>query len=194
MITRGNWNTFLARDDEELLLVRRKHIFIVVTPILFTSLFVAVFIAGAFFVFIKLFFSIPFFITSILLIISCALTVATKTIIDWYYHLYIVTNKKILEVWYTPLASHMVNDVLLDKVNCTEIDLRINGLLHEVLNMGDVVITFDRPTHQEEFVLTDMEDCDKVGKFLTDKLIAHEAKNAMQTIWFRRPSNMLAHA
>ena len=115
----------------------------------------------------------------------------TKVIIDWYFHLYILTSKKILEVWYTPLASHVVNDILLDKVSCTEIDSRVHGFLNELLDVGDVVITFDRPTHQEEFVLSDIEQCDKVGKFMTQQLIDRGGGNPLPPLWMKRQNRFV---
>lgn len=91
-------------------------------------------------------------------------------------------------MWYTPLAAHVVSGVLLDKVSCTEIDTNVTGFFHEILDMGDVVITFDRPTHQEDFILKDIKHTDRIGRFLTQRLMDHEVKNYMQPVWFRRQS------
>lgn len=87
---------------------------------------------------------------------------------------------------YTPLASHVASEVLLDKVNCTEVDLRVDGFFHELLDIGDVIITFDRPTHQEEFILRDIQHGNVIDRFLTQKLIDHQPTTMMQPIWFRR--------
>jgi hypothetical protein len=56
-------------------------------------------------------------------------------------------------------------------VNCTEIDLKKNGIMGEFFDLGNVTITFDRPTHQEEFILEDLTDCERVGNFLTRELM-----------------------
>lgn len=107
---------------------------------------------------------------------------------DWYFHLYILTNRKILEVWYAPLYSHVMNDVLLDQVNCTQVDFRRSGFLNEMLDMGDVVLTFDRPTHQEEFIFKDVSKSYKLGVFLTRKLLdrgSQQQATKIQPIWFK---------
>src|SRR5882724_1151135 len=191
MIANVDWTTFLTLEGEKLLLVRRKHVLVVILPILFASFCTCLFLSASFLFFLKIFFSLPLFIVTTLLIVSFTLSIIAKTIIDWYFHLYVLTNRKILEVWYTPLAAHIISDVLLDKVNCTEVDLRINGFMNELLDMGDIVITFDRPTHQEEFVLSDIQECGKIGKFLTQQLIDHQVKDQTQTIWFKRHTNAI---
>jgi hypothetical protein len=81
-----------------------------------------------------------------------------------------------------------MNDVLLDQVNCTQIDFRRNGFLNEIMDMGDVVLTFDRPTHQEEFVFKDVNRCYKLGVFLTRKLLDRNSgrqNTNLQPIFFK---------
>lgn len=134
-----------------------------------------------------------FFAITSLMIISLALSIITKIVIDWYFHIFIVTNRRMLEICYTPLSSNVMSEVLLDKVNCTEVDLRIHGFINELFDMGDVVITFDRPTKQEEFVIKDIQDCNQIGKFLTQKLIDHEPRyGGQQPIWYKRRSSAFA--
>src|SRR5690554_1334189 len=94
LIAKGNWDSFLTLTNEELLLVLRQHIFVILLPILFTSIAVVLLLFAAFFLFVHLFPSLPFFIISILLIITAGLSFITKIIIDWYFHLYILTNRK----------------------------------------------------------------------------------------------------
>lgn len=194
MITKGNWSKFLTFTGEKLLLVRRKHVFVIFLPILFTSLVLFLFLFFNFFLFIQFLSSITLFFSLSVLLVIIALSFITKIITDWYYHLYILTNRKILEVWYTPLASHAVNDVHLDKVNCTEIDLKVDGFVHELMDVGDVVITFDRPTHQEEFVLKDIHKPDKVEKFLTRSFMDHETKDSLSPMWFRERNVFVRHS
>lgn len=185
LIAKGNWDSFLTLANEELLLVLRRHVFVIFAPVFFISISVVLLLFTVFVLFIHLLYSFPFFLVSALLIISVGLSLVTKIVIDWYFHLYILTSRKILEVWYTPLASHKVNDILLDKVNCTEIDLQVDGFVHELVDMGDVVITFDRPTHEEEFIFKDINKPDKIEKFLTKTLMDHQTKDALYPMWFR---------
>ncbi len=185
MVVNGNWNTFLTLAGEKLLLVQRRHSFVIFLPIVFTIFVLAVLLLTAFLVFISFFHSLSLFIIVSLLLVSACMSMIAKVIIDWYFHVYILTTRKILEVWYTPLTSYNVNDVLLDKVNCTEIDIKINGFIHELIGMGDIVVTFDRPTHQEEFVFNDIPQPETIEKFLTQRLMDHGADAPLFPMWFR---------
>ena len=186
MITKGQWENFLTLEGEKLLLVIRKHVFVVIFPIFLISLLAAIFIASSFILFTQLIYSLPLFVISSLLIISTAVSLVSKQVIDWYFHVYILTSRKMLEMWYVPLSSHVMNDILLDKVDCTEVDLRANGLINDLLDMGDVVVTFDRPTHQEEFVIKDVRSSDKLVAFLTQKLMDRKRDEGnIHPIWFK---------
>lgn len=190
MITEGDWDRFLTLEGEKLLLVKRRHPFVIFFPILMITFIISLLIFCSAFFFTSLFPSASLFVTTLLLLISVLLTFITKSIMDWYFHLYILTNRKILEVWYAPLYAHVMNDVLLDQVNCTQIDFRRNGFLNEILDIGDVVLTFDRPTHQEEFVFKDVNKCYKLGVFLTRKLLDKHSKEnisntTLQPIYFK---------
>lgn len=189
MITRGNWNVFLTLKGEELLLVKRSHPFVVITPIIIICCLTVFFISSAFVLFGDFIRSSSLFLITTLLLISVAISLITKTIIDWYFHMYILTNRKILELRYTPLTSYIANDVMLDRVNCTEIDLMSNGFLNEIIDMGDILITFDRPTHQEEFILKDIQGAHELTTYLTQQLLDGTPQtNVVQqnTIWFRQ--------
>jgi len=194
MIVQGNWKTFLTLRGEQLLLVQRKHVYILIAPIVMTFLLTVFFGGVSYILFIHFLFSISLFLVSLLLLTSFMLSIIAKVIIDWYFHLYIVTTRKILEVSYTPFSSLSRNDILLDRVNCTEIDVQRHGILGELMDIGDIVITFDRPTHREEFVLRDIEACNKIGIFLTQTLLDRGVfPNNVQTIWMRSPRQVSAY-
>lgn len=187
MITSGKWNIFLTLNDEQLLLVKRRHPFVVIMPILFIGFLTLFFISSAFVIFQEFFLSSSLFFVTSLLLISISISLATKAIIDWYFHVYILTNRKVLELCYSPLTSYTVNDVMLDKVSCTEIDVRTNGFLNEIIDMGDILITFDRPTHQEEFVLKDVQKSHELATYLTQQLMDGVPNQVIQqTIWFKQ--------
>lgn len=194
MITRGNWNIFLTLKGEELLLVKRQHPFVVLTPIIVIFCLTVFFISSAFVLFQDIFYSPSLFYVTMLLLISIAISLCTKTIVDWYFHMYILTNRKILELCYTPLTSYIVNDIMLDRVNCTEVDLQSNGFFNEIIDMGDICITFDRPTRREEFILKDIQGSHELTTYLTQQLLDGQLQtsaNILQqqnTIWFRQHS------
>src|SRR5215469_9516871 len=98
MITSGNWNIFLTLKHEQLLLVKRQHPFVVIMPIFLTCCLTLFFIATAFIIFKDFFFSPSLFFVTSLLLLSTAISLTTKIIVDWYFHMYILTNRKILEL------------------------------------------------------------------------------------------------
>jgi hypothetical protein len=193
MITKGSWHLFLTLKDERLLLVKRRHPFVVIMPILLIGCLTLFFISSGFVVFQEFFVSSAMFFVTILLLTSIAISLITKAIVDWYFHVYILTSRRILELRYSPLTSSVINDVLLDKVSCTEIDIRTNGFLNELIDMGDVIITFDRPTHQEEFTLRDVQESHGLATYLTRQLIDGATTTSQgvipQTIWFKQHSS-----
>ena len=79
---------------------------------------------------------------------------------------------------------------MLDRVNCTEVDLQSNGFFNEIIDMGDICITFDRPTRREEFVLKDIQGSHELATYLTQQLLdAPQSASMLQqqnTIWFRQ--------
>ena len=193
MIISGNWQHFLTLSGERLLLVTRKHVFILLAPMIVTLVLLSLLTAIAYVLFIHFFFSLSFFISTLLILVSLGISAITKIIIDWYFHLYVVTSRKILEVWYTPLSSLVVSDILLDRVNCTEIDVQTHGILGEMIDIGDIAITFDRPTHREEFVLKDILGCHRMGIFLTQRLLDQVPSTNVQTIWWKQPRQAPAY-
>jgi len=193
MITSGNWNVFLTLKDEKLLLVKRSHPLVLFMPMLVIGCLTIFFISSAYVVFQDFFVSPSLFFVTTLLLLSISMSVITKSIIDWYFHVYILTTRKLIERKYSPLTSFIANDILLDRVNCTEIDLINNGFFNEIIDNGDILITFDRPTRQEEFILKDIKGSHELVTYLTQKLmdgnITPSASIQNQnTIWFRQHS------
>lgn len=184
MIARGDWGTFLNLKDEKLLLAIRTHPFTVILPIVVALSLSSIFSWGLYTIFHQYFGLLYHFITSLLLIISGTIAIITKIIIDWYFHIYILTNRKILEFRYTPLMSYIVNDVMLDRVFCTEIDLQTQGWMHDILDMGDIILTFDRPTHQEEFIIKDIMNSSTIGNYLTKELLDRNPSMPITPMWF----------
>lgn len=179
------WSSFVSLPNEEILVATRKHWLTLVAPI-FLLIVIALFFMGTAFVTFIGFSSYPLlFIAITFLIIAAGINLLVKTLTDWYFHLYIVTTRKILEMSYTPLFSYLNNHVLLDQVRCTEIDVRMGGLLNELMDMGSIAITFDRPTHQEEFLIENVRDPKSIGRLLGDILVS-PYRRSEQTVWFKQ--------
>lgn len=186
MIATGDWKTFLNLKDEKLLLVIRTHPFAVIFPIILLVFMSGLFCWGFYVIFLQFLGSFSNFILAFLLVVSGTIAIITKIIIDWFFHVYILTNRKILEFRYTPLMSYIVNDVMLDRVFCTEIDLQTQGWMHDILDMGDIILTFDRPTHQEEFILKDIISTNRIGNFLTKELLDRNPTMPITPMWFNQ--------
>lgn len=194
MIIKGEWGRFVDLPNEEILLVKRKHPFVIIFPLVLLAAFTFLSLVAVSYLFNNVILSLPIYIASLFMILSSSISGAIFITIYWYYHLYILTSRKILEVRYTPLFSHVVNDIFLDNVSCTEVDLKSSGFFHEIIDMGDITITFDRPTHQEEFTLSDIKDCDATGKFLVQNLMSTSVQTRGNIIWMKGRKGIIKEA
>ena len=166
---------FVTLPGEELLLVQRKHPLVFILPVSAALIFgiISVIASVLLLPFVS---SYLYLLTSgILVVLIFISTIIIRSIIDWYFNFYIATNRKIIEVSYRPLSSREVNEVLLDQVKCTEIDSKVGGAINEFLDIGDVIVTFDRPTHQEEFVFENVPDPKKIETHLENAFCINSA-------------------
>lgn len=176
---------FLTFPDEELILAAREHAAQLLMR-LFQST-VLIFFADILFTFLSYFIfrDVGFSFATFMVIALMGNALFIREVVHWYFHLYIITTRKIVEVKYNPLFSEISNSVLLDQLRCTEIDAEMYGFVYEFLDLGNVAITFDRPTHQEEFVLKGIRSPRKVANYLSSHL--HNAANATnanpQQVW-----------
>lgn len=173
---------FLTLPGERLIIAKRQHWFVMTPAFIFTGLIELALIALSAVVFLQDASDITLFLVSLILIASAGISIVAKVVADWYYHLYIFTTKRILEVNCAPLFSHSINDVALDQVRITEIDVRIKGLIRGLMDMGDVIIAFDRPSHDETMVIANIKDPSNTGT-----LLANSIKLMMQQapVWFQ---------
>ena len=161
---------FVSLPNEELIFVQRKHWSVFAFPLGFLFTMALIMIGMFFFAFQFLANYWEVFFSTVFVIFVFVASLALRSIIDWYFNFYVVTNRKIIEVSYSPLAAHKINQVLLDQVRCTEIDTKIEGVINDLLNIGHVMITFDRPTHQEEFTFAYVKNPRNIEKFLQNTL------------------------
>jgi len=179
----GEWKNFLTLPQEKILIIKRKHPFLVIVPIFFTLILASILAVISFYLF-AIFLSFPFlFVSNVMVLIILSICLIVKIFIDWYFHLYIVTTHKVLEVRYAPLTKHQINEVLLDQVTCTEVDTQLNGIVSELLDIGNVIMTFDRSAYQEAFVFSDIYDPRKIRAFLLTNL-NFKNRNESQSAWY----------
>jgi hypothetical protein len=176
---------FLTLDGEQLIYSTRQHWFTLLPSFALNVLFV-IFV---FLIVISLYTLAPDYFLSSLLLALILLTIIAeifiKELVEWYFHFYIITNRKIVEVTYKPLNSRAINEVLLDQVRCTEVDVEMRGMLSEVLNIGSVILTFDRPTHEETFTIKKIKGPRRIAMHLGDSFEAGYENR----IWYKGKEN-----
>lgn len=177
-----NVEKFLTLPEEKLILSLRKHWFTITPPATFVIVSGLFLMSISFILFLRFsLFSFPVFISSFLALLVLTLAAISKIIIDWYYHFYIVTTRRILEITNTPLFSYSACDVLLDQVRITEIDAKIDNFFNGLIDMGDIKMTFDRPSHEEQFIFSEIENPKEVESYLYNALgsLMHDTN-----VWF----------
>lgn len=181
---------FFTLPDEEVLLQKRVHVFNLLAPIIITILLALG--LSIFIVTIANYLAVTWsvVVAALGIVLTGSLFLIGKSITEWNFHWYVITNRKFLEICYVPLGTYYVNDILLDRVKCTEIDVRADGIINELLDMGDINITFDRPTKQEGFVLHNIRSARKLGMFLTNFFLlnpgeAERHASPKKQAWYR---------
>ncbi|MBI2033222.1 MAG: hypothetical protein HYT10_02035 [Candidatus Levybacteria bacterium] len=174
----------LTLTEEDVILVQRTHWFSLFAPFLAVIILTSFAIASIIGLYIMQLLTPILTIEALLFILLLTGSGILKICIDWYFHLYVLTTKRIMEVQFTPLFTQDINDILLEQVRCTEVDVRMHGILNQLLDKGDVVLTFDRPTHQEEFSILEISHPQSICRFLVDKLSVGGFMSE-SPIWFR---------
>ena len=168
---------FVTLPEEEIMCAQRKHWLVIVVPIVILSILGIA--AWILLIIVSSYLTnyIIVLLPSAVLITLISLSIALRSFIDWYYNIYVITNRKILTISYSPLTSHKINEILLDQVKATEIDTKIDGILNELLNIGHVFVTFDRPTHGEELMFSYVKNPNKIETYLQNALYHAPAQN-----------------
>ncbi|TSC64060.1 MAG: Uncharacterized protein G01um101493_254, partial [Microgenomates group bacterium Gr01-1014_93] len=179
--------TCVTLPGEEILVAKREHKFIpFISEIVIFSLVLPLSSIGAL-ISIFLLQSITILVSFLLLMGILTILAITKVIIDWYFHLYIITSRKIMEIRVVPFFGERIDDVFLDQVRTTEIDAKIPTFFHEFINMGNVTIAFDRPSHDKVFMLENIPKPRQTAMYLCDAL-EHLMRDTQEPpgIWFQQ--------
>lgn len=180
-LTAENIKGSLSLPDEKIVIAKRQHPLIPIMTslgMLSIGLFTIILVTLVLSITLQ---SFRLTFSSILVTLVLTLLAITKTVIDWYYHLYIVTTRKILEIKCIPFFSDMIDDVFLDQVRTTEVDTIIPSFIHELLDIGSVTVAFDRPSHDEVYTLANIKDPRGTANFLADSL---EGLMRPAPVWF----------
>jgi len=88
-----------------------------------------------------------------------------------------------------PFFFSKTNVVLLRQVRVTEVDENKSGIFKEILDIGDITITFDRPTHTEDFTFYNINNSSKVALKLRS-FFSSTDNSPTQQIWYRGRKEM----
>ena len=170
---------------EEILLRKRQHWLVLIMPMFFLTIIAVVVSLFLYYLFILKISQIGLFISSTFVVILITGSAIAKLLVDWHCHFYILTTNRILEVCYKPLFSNYINNVILNQVKSTEIDIEKAGIINQLLDMGNVIVTFDRPTHQEEFRLMNIKNPKEIGFLMSDVLDIEKPDMMSSPMWYK---------
>lgn len=154
---------------DKILIFTRSHKLYLWERIFFLSLYAGLASIMSFAVFIYFYFSPFVFVLIQSVIFTFSITLCVREYLGWYFHFYLVTTRKIVEVCNIPFGNYFINEILLDRVKCTEVDIMSHGIINQLLRVGDVIVTFDRPTHhRESFIFNKVANANSIREILTD--------------------------
>src|SRR3989344_1167452 len=171
--------------EEKILLRKRQHWLVLIMPVFFSIIIAIVVSSFLYYLLILKISQVGLFISSALIVILITSSAIAKILVDWHCHFYILTTNRILEVCYKPLFSNYINNIILNQVKSTEIDIEKTGIINQLLDIGNVIITFDRPTHQEEFRLMNIKDPKEIGFLMSDVLDIEKPDMMDAPIWYK---------
>lgn len=178
-------NLLMFFPREKILLRVREFWIVLIWPILATLGAGLILEYGLVHIFTLYFREPLLFLSSSILILSLVSSIIAKILIDWHGHFYILTTHRILEMCYKPLFSTYINNIILNQVKSTEIDVEGNGPINQLFNIGNVMITFDRPTHQTEFCLMNIKNPKAVGFLFAEVLDFKKTDEMDNPVWFK---------
>lgn len=187
-LTRWADNQSKNLPKETLLLRKRNHWYVLTQPLSIATFVFLSAVLSTGFLFIN--FLRDFLLFAVITVINLMiyLSAIIKFLADWYCHFYVLTTRRIMEISYKPLFSKNINNVIINQVKSTEIDVEMEGMLAQLLNIGSVIITFDRPTHQQEFWLHSISDPKSVGFLLAERLDKAKPDSSGSFVWVKPKS------
>lgn len=186
-LTEPQIETYKLFEDERLIFACREHWLLLLIRLIRTSLLGLIMAAavGIFFTFIIG--DAGLSVAAILLLLLISSMIFVRDLIHWNFHLYIATTRQIIEAHYSPILSQAVNSVLLDQIRCTEIDVTMYGIIPEFTDIGNIEITFDRPTHKEIFAIKSIRAPRQLASLLSAQtrqyFLPSEERQNRQPLW-----------
>src|SRR5260221_2223375 len=166
-----SFQQFFTLRGEELLFIKRQHVLLTIMNMAIAVCF-GIFLGVCILLWSKFILAIPLslFLCLYLALALFTISLVAKFFVDWYFHIYIITNRKILEVCYKPLFSKVISTVPLDQVRCLEVNAQTNGIINTLFDIGHLYCHFDMLTHQDTFIMSHIHAPEKFGVKLADTL------------------------
>lgn len=146
-------------DDEEVLFVFRKHPVVMRKGLIFSMLAI---LAGTIPSLIKP--EISYFFIGLAVGFAVGLIIFMPYWIAWYYSVYIVTDKRLIQISRKGLFSKSVVDLSLNQIQ--SMNYQVNGLQETLLKFGTIVIQ----TYIGDLVIHDVHHPEKVQKTIAQIL------------------------
>src|SRR5260370_26279819 len=151
-IMQGKLNIKLL-SGERIYTIQRKHVISIVLPLASYILIMTILIIVSIIARIFLVISPLFFIDTVLLLLSFLAVFAMFISVNWFYQLYVVTNKRILHIHFFETQGEHFEEVFV----AAEIEIKIsrvaNNFIYDILNVEDIYIEFRREYRQEPFII-----------------------------------------
>jgi membrane protein YdbS with pleckstrin-like domain len=141
-------------DEEDVILFLRQHIIVLVPGIL---LILILLLTPLFLVpFLLRFLTLPIVVPSRYFVVGTAFWyvmtfgVAIMSFLRWYYNIYIVTNKRVVDIDFLHLLYKEFSEARLDKVQ--DISFKSGGIFAAFFDYGDVIIETAGEAPNIEFI------------------------------------------
>lgn len=180
-ITTTASHPFLTLPGEKLILFEKQHWISLIPSLLATLALNICLFSTLLFVYTLLQIPTTVFATACALILLIFYYTTLKFVVDWMNHFYIISTRRILEVNLSPFYFNDIHNVLLDQVRITEVDIDVKSVVHDLLNVGIIVISFDRPSLDNTINMKNILNARTIGPQLSDTL---ESIMTNKSIWF----------
>lgn len=180
---------FLTNAEEKVVLTKRSHWVTLLAKILAITIVSFILLFFSFFLFAILTLPVKLFVSSVILISILELTLISKLIVDWYCHFYILTNKKLLDVSYSPLFSETAYEVPINQAACSRIVVKKNQILSSFFPIGSINLIFQGKDYTQEFKFSKIGNPEETSLFLSEYFGIIKDKN-IRPFWERAREKM----
>ena len=62
-------------------------------------------------------------------------------------------------------------------------------MINQLFTIGDVIITFDRPTHEEEFIFASVSNPKEISRFFNNMLDTMYQEETKKQLWYKNKNH-----